>query len=92
MWYEAYRSNGVVFEIGSECVNATYTLNADGTVGVWNQAINLLGQYSTIRGSASVKNSMEPAALEVIFEKPGKSLRLIPKFHTYRRIVNRPKR
>ena len=92
MWYEAYRSNGVIFEIGSKCVNATYTLNADGTVGVWNQAINLLGQYSTIRGSASVKNSMQPAALEVIFEKPGNSLGLVLNLHTYLHIVNRSKR
>lgn len=63
----------MVFEIGSKCVNATYTLNADGTVGVWNQAINLFGKYSTIRGTASVKNSVEPGALEVVFDKPGKS-------------------
>ena len=74
LWYEAYRSNGVIFEFGSKCVNATYTLNDDGTVGVWNQAINFFGQYSSIRGSAAVKNSIEPAALEVTFEKPSEFL------------------
>ncbi|CAF1305321.1 unnamed protein product [Rotaria sp. Silwood1] len=69
LWYEAYRSN-VIFEIGSKCVNATYTPNSDGTVGVWNQAINFFGKYTSIRGSARVKDSMEPAALEVIFDNP----------------------
>ncbi|CAF2923580.1 unnamed protein product [Rotaria sp. Silwood2] len=69
LWYEAYRSN-VIFEIGSKCVNATYTPNSDGSVGVWNQAINLFGHYTSIKGSATVKNSIEPAALQVTFDNP----------------------
>ncbi|CAF2553846.1 unnamed protein product [Rotaria sp. Silwood2] len=69
LWYETYRSN-VIFEIGSKCVNATYTPNSDGTVGVWNQAISLFGKYTSIRGSARVKHSIEPAALEVTFDNP----------------------
>ena len=48
-------------------MNATYTANADGTVGVWNQAVNWLGDYTSIRGSAKVKNASEPAAFIVTF-------------------------
>lgn len=60
----------MIFEIGSKCVNATYTANDDGSVGVFNQAIGFFGGYTSIKGSARVKNSMEPAALEVVFDKP----------------------
>jgi apolipoprotein D and lipocalin family protein len=65
-WYEAYRSD-ILFEVGARCVNATYTPNPDGTVGVWNQEITLVGDYSSIRGSAKVKNASEPAAFIVTF-------------------------
>jgi len=65
-WYEAYRSD-VIFEFGSRCVNATYTPNPDGSVGVWNQEISLAGDYTSIRGSAKVKNASEPAAFIVTF-------------------------
>ena len=65
-WYEAYRAD-VIYEVGSTCVNATYTLNADGSVHVLNQAINFLGQFSTIEGTATVKNASEPAAFELVF-------------------------
>ncbi|CAF1389164.1 unnamed protein product [Rotaria magnacalcarata] len=67
LWYEAYR-NTIIFELGSKCVNATYTAKDDGSVGVWNQAINIFGKYSSIKGSARAKNAMEPAALEVKFD------------------------
>ena len=60
------------FQVGTKCVNATYTANADGTVGVWNQAINGAGQYTNIRGTARVKNSAEPAALAVTFDNPSR--------------------
>jgi lipocalin len=70
-WYEVYRSD-IIFEVGSRCVNATYTPNADGTVGVWNQAVNFMGDYTSIRGSAKVKNASEPAAFIVTFDNPGK--------------------
>jgi lipocalin len=53
-------------------VNATYTPNADGTVGVWNQAVNWLGDYSSIRGTAKVKNASEPAAFIVTFDNPSR--------------------
>ncbi|CAF4884091.1 unnamed protein product [Rotaria sp. Silwood1] len=69
LWYEAYRSD-IVFEIGSKCVNATYTPNPDGTVGVWNQAVNWLGDYTSIRGTAKVKNASEPGAFIVTFDNP----------------------
>lgn len=60
------------FQVGTKCVNATYTANADGTVGVWNQAIDRSGQYTSIRGTAKVKNPAEPAALAVTFDNPSK--------------------
>lgn len=69
LWYKAYRSNAI-FEISSKCVNATYVLNADSTVGVWNRAINRLGQYSSICGSTTLENSAEPGALDVTFGNP----------------------
>ena len=75
-WYEAYRSN-VIFEFGSRCVNATYTLNADGSVGVWNQEINWLDDYESIHGTARVKNASEPAAFVVTFDNPSKSSDLV---------------
>lgn len=65
-WYEAYRAD-VIYEVGSTCVNATYTLNADGSVHVLNQAINFLGQFSNIEGTATVKNASEPAAFDLVF-------------------------
>lgn len=68
-WYEVYRSN-VVFEIGSKCVNATYTANPDGSVGVWNQELNWLDDYLSIHGNARVKNASEPAAFIVTFDNP----------------------
>jgi len=71
LWYEVYRSD-ILFEVGDRCVNATYTANSDGTVGVWNQAVNFLGDYSSIRGTAKVKNASEPAAFVVTFNSPSK--------------------
>lgn len=58
------------FQVGTRCVNATYTANSDGTVGVWNQAIDRSGAYTSIRGSARVKDPAEPAALQVTFDNP----------------------
>ncbi|CAF1007729.1 unnamed protein product [Adineta steineri] len=69
LWYEAYRSD-IIFEVGSRCVNATYTPNSDGSVAVWNQAVNILGDYTSIRGTARVKNASEPAAFVVTFDSP----------------------
>jgi lipocalin len=58
----------VVFEIGSSCVNATYTANPNGTVSVFNQDINLFGKYANIRGIARVKDPAVPAAFLVTFD------------------------
>lgn len=63
----------MVFQLGTKCVNATYTANPDGSVGVWNQAIDGQGKYTSIRGSARVKNAAEPAGLVVVFDNPGNS-------------------
>ena len=43
-------------------------------VGVFNQAINGLGAYTSIRGFAKVKDASEPAALSVVFDNPSKVL------------------
>ena len=67
----------MIFQVGTKCVNATYTANADGSVGVWNQAIDGLGKYTSIRGTARVKDPSEPAALVVVFDNPGKSEHII---------------
>ena len=63
----------MIFQVGTKCVNATYTGNADGSIGVWNQAIDGQGKYTSIRGTARVKDPAEPAALTVVFDNPGKS-------------------
>lgn len=36
VWYEN-RKYFAIFELGQSCINATYTANGDGTVGVFNQ-------------------------------------------------------
>ncbi|CAF4011533.1 unnamed protein product [Rotaria magnacalcarata] len=66
LWYEAYR-NTILFELGTKCVNATYTLNSDGSIGVWNQAVKFFGSRTSINGTAKVKNASEPGALSVTF-------------------------
>ena len=43
-------------------------MNSDGTVGVWNQAVNWLGDYTSIHGTARVKNASEPGAFIVTFD------------------------
>ncbi|CAF1097004.1 unnamed protein product [Didymodactylos carnosus] len=66
LWYEIERSD-IIFELGSRCVNATYTLNPNGTVDVFNQEINLMGEYTSIHGTATVKDPKVPAAFVVQF-------------------------
>ncbi|CAF4744128.1 unnamed protein product, partial [Rotaria sp. Silwood2] len=51
VWYEVYRNN-ILFELGAKCVNATYTVQDDGSIGVFNQAINWFGYYTSINGTA----------------------------------------
>lgn len=72
LWYEIWRTN-VIFQVGNKCVNATYTGNADGSIGVFNQAINGLGAYTSIRGFAKVKDPSDPAALSVVFDNPNQA-------------------
>ncbi|CAF1334064.1 unnamed protein product [Rotaria sordida] len=69
VWYEVYR-NTILFELGAKCVNATYTLQNDGSIGVFNQAINWFGHYTSINGTAKVKNSAQPGSLVVNFDSP----------------------
>ncbi|CAF1174293.1 unnamed protein product [Rotaria sp. Silwood1] len=78
VWYEIYR-NTIIFELGAKCVNATYTLNDDGSIGVWNQAVNLFGHYTSINGTAKVKNSAQPGALVVSFNSPNEQKRYLQK-------------
>lgn len=60
-WYQV---EGIpnIFQPGTKCDNATYTLNSDGTVDVFNQAINAQGQYQSFRGVAKVVDPNIPAA------------------------------
>ncbi|CAF3246339.1 unnamed protein product [Rotaria sp. Silwood2] len=69
VWYEVYR-NTILFELGAKCVNATYTVQDDGSIGVFNQAINSFGYYTSINGTAKVKNSAQPGSLVVNFNSP----------------------
>lgn len=70
VWYEAWRNENP-FELGFKCVNATYTKNTDGSVGVLNQAQDAFGMHQSISGTARVKNASEPAAFDLIFPPPG---------------------
>jgi lipocalin len=60
----------MIFQVGTRCVNATYTANPDGTIEVLNQAVNRLNEYTSIRGTARVKDTAKPAALVVEFDNP----------------------
>lgn len=72
LWYEIER-NDIIFEVASKCENATYTLNPNGTVGVWNQAVTRYSGYYSIHGIGVAKDPQNPAALEIIFTNPGKN-------------------
>jgi apolipoprotein D and lipocalin family protein len=69
VWYEAYRNNNN-FEFGFICANATYTKNADGSIRIFDQALNIFGTGASLLGTARVKNASEPAALEATFPPP----------------------
>ncbi|CAJ1081661.1 apolipoprotein D-like isoform X3 [Xyrichtys novacula] len=66
-WYEIEKLPAV-FERG-KCNQATYTLLDDGTVKVRNAELLANGKISSIEGVAKVKNSSEPAILDVGFFK-----------------------
>ena len=51
-WYEIQRDSWNWFELGAECVTATYTLRLDGQVTVYNRQLIPLGWYDHIEGNA----------------------------------------
>merc|ERR1712243_364276 len=56
-WYE-YSNVFEIFQVGGNCVRATYTDNNDGSVGVFNEQIKALtGNYGSINGSASLPDT-----------------------------------
>ncbi|XP_042366803.1 apolipoprotein D-like [Plectropomus leopardus] len=66
-WYEIEKLPAM-FERG-KCNQATYTLLADGTVQVYNSELLSDGKINSIKGVASIKNSSQPAILDVSFFK-----------------------
>ena len=69
-WYEIARLDHR-FERGMQQVTATYTLNADGTVGVLNRGFKTAqGEWDEARGKARFVGSPDVGALEVSFFGP----------------------
>uniref|UniRef100_UPI0037E96D8A apolipoprotein D-like n=1 Tax=Semicossyphus pulcher TaxID=241346 RepID=UPI0037E96D8A len=66
-WYEIEKLPAM-FEKG-KCNQATYSLLEDGTVKVRNAELLSNGKISSIEGVATVKNSSQPAILDVSFFK-----------------------
>ncbi|XP_030254595.1 apolipoprotein D-like [Sparus aurata] len=66
-WYEIEKLPAV-FERG-KCNQATYSPLADGTVKVHNAELLSNGKINSIEGVAKVKNSSQPAILDVSFFK-----------------------
>ncbi|XP_019958753.2 apolipoprotein D-like isoform X2 [Paralichthys olivaceus] len=66
-WYEAEKLPAR-FERG-KCVQATYSLLADGTVRVHNAELLPNGKINSIEGVARVKDPSHPAMLDVSFFK-----------------------
>ncbi|KAJ8279267.1 hypothetical protein COCON_G00063330 [Conger conger] len=64
-WYEIQKLPAV-FEFGT-CNQATYTLLPEGVVKVVNAELLSNGMENSIEGTATVKNSSQPAILEVSF-------------------------
>ncbi|XP_060920317.1 apolipoprotein D-like [Labrus mixtus] len=64
-WYEVEKLPAM-FEKG-KCNQATYSLLDDGTVKVRNVELLPNGKISSIEGVAKVKNSSQPAILDVSF-------------------------
>ncbi|CAF3322464.1 unnamed protein product [Rotaria sp. Silwood2] len=91
VWYEVYR-NTILFELGAKCVNATYTVQDDGSIGVFNQAINSFGYYTSINGTAKVKNSAQPGSLVVNFNSPSIKQNLTANYHPQSNMTERVNR
>ncbi|KAM9337149.1 apolipoprotein D-like [Symphorus nematophorus] len=66
-WYEIEKLPAM-FERG-KCNQATYSLLDDGTVKVHNAELLSNGKINSIEGVAEVKNSSQPAILDVSFFK-----------------------
>ncbi|XP_056290340.1 gamma-glutamyl hydrolase-like isoform X2 [Pseudoliparis swirei] len=66
-WYEIEKLPAA-FEAG-RCNQAAYSLRPDGTVRVLNAELLSNGKRNTIEGVARVKNSSQPAILDVSFFK-----------------------
>lgn len=79
-WYEYVRFPNVQegYSVNSRCVNANYTLNADGTVGVVNRALNprmyfgiecprLFFKQRELAGVATIPDNNNAARLRVQF-------------------------
>ncbi|XP_050510924.1 apolipoprotein D [Diabrotica virgifera virgifera] len=68
-WYEQQKYP-IIWELGAKCVTANYSLNSDGTVKVYNQQINILGQKEDITGEARLDSDKGEAKLLVTFHNP----------------------
>jgi len=69
-WYEIARMPSR-FEKNLKCVTATYTIQADGNVEVWNMGIDeKSGEKKDVKGTAKVPDPKEPAKLKVTFFRP----------------------
>lgn len=66
LWYEI-KSYPAIFQIGSTCTQAEYSLNPNNTVQVINKAVQF-GKPVTIRGNAAIA---EPGKLIVNFPSTG---------------------
>ncbi|KAL3286333.1 hypothetical protein HHI36_000841 [Cryptolaemus montrouzieri] len=66
-WYEAEKYFSF-FEIGGRCNSATYSLNEDGTVKVFNEELNsITGSQTSIEGVARFAGAAKDAKLLVRF-------------------------
>uniref|UniRef100_A0A8C2WX26 Apolipoprotein D n=1 Tax=Cyclopterus lumpus TaxID=8103 RepID=A0A8C2WX26_CYCLU len=64
-WYDIQRLPHA-FQKG-ECCTATYSLKSPGVVGVFNNEVLADGTINSITGSATAKDPLEPAKLQVSF-------------------------
>jgi len=70
-WYEIAKLPNS-FEKNLECVSATYSLQDDGKIAVFNKGKKTNGDsaWKTIKGSAKIPDSNEPGRLKVTFFWP----------------------
>jgi apolipoprotein D and lipocalin family protein len=66
-WYEI-ATLPQFFSLGTKCVTADYSLNADGSIKVFNRQVNnISGQAGSITGKATVEPNSGNAKLKVSF-------------------------